>query len=92
MFATEGLLLNQIPPDVGLNEVVFPKQMILLPVMVAVGFVSTFNGNELLEIQPVEVSVKVKVAVPKAIALTYPELFTVATEGLLLTQIPPEVG
>ena len=43
-------------------------------------------------VQPVEVRVKVNVAVPAATACTSPAFVTVATPGLLLTHVPPLVG
>lgn len=43
-------------------------------------------------LQPVEVSVKVKLAVPVVTPVTSPPFVTVATAELLLTQVPPVVG
>ena len=42
--------------------------------------------------QPVVPSVKVNVTVPAKIPVTNPALVTVAFEGSLLIQVPPEVG
>jgi hypothetical protein len=42
--------------------------------------------------QPVVELVNVKNAVPSDTEDTSPELFTVATAGLLLTHVPPDVG
>ena len=44
------------------------------------------------ETQPVVASVKTKLAVPAPTAVTTPPFVTVATEGLLLLQVPPVVG
>ena len=43
-------------------------------------------------LQPVVPSVNVNVTVPAATAVTVPLLATVATDGLLLTHVPPLVG
>lgn len=43
-------------------------------------------------LQPVLVCVKVKLTTPGAMPVTTPALLTEAMEGLLLCQVPPEVG
>ena len=48
--------------------------------------------DEVVALQPVVVSVKVKVAVPVETPVTTPAFVTVATEALLLSQVPPVVG
>lgn len=90
--ATAGLLLVQVPPEVGESVVVFPSQMISTPVTNATGTVYTEALVVGSDTQPVAVLVKVKNAVPADTEVTSPELFTVATAGLLLTHVPPDVG
>jgi len=48
--------------------------------------------NDLVAVQPVLVSVKVKVTVPALTPVTTPALVTVATAVLLLVQVPPVLG
>lgn len=91
MVATAGLLLVQVPP-VGDIVVVPPIQILLAPVMLAVGVLLTVMAAVGAETQPVAVSVKVKVAVPADTPVTTPALSTVATAALLLAQVPPLVG
>jgi hypothetical protein len=43
-------------------------------------------------LQPVASAVNVNVAVPAADPVTTPDVLTVATVGLLLVQVPPDVG
>jgi len=90
--ATAGLLLAQVPPVVGDKVVVEPTQISLRPVMLTEGNALTVTAGVGAETHPVLVLVKVKVAVPAAIPSTTPPLVTVATAGLLLTQVPPVVG
>jgi hypothetical protein len=45
-----------------------------------------------LEVHPVAVSVKLKLAIPGAIPVTIPLFVIVATPLLLLIQVPPKVG
>lgn len=52
----------------------------------------TVIGKVGKEAQPVEVFVNVKVAVPADIPVTTPAFVTVATDGLLLVQVPPVAG
>ncbi len=90
--ATERLLLVHVPPVVGDNVVVEPSQMVEGPVIAAVGGLSTVTFEVASDIQPVLEFVNVKLAVPVFSPVTLPALFTEATEALLLTQVPPEVG
>jgi hypothetical protein len=90
--ATPVLLLTQVPPDVGLKVVVDPTQIVLAPVMLTIGFAFTVNGEVAIELHPVLVNVYVKVAVPAATAVINPALVIVATDVLLLTQVPNVVG
>ena len=48
--------------------------------------------DEVVELQPVDVSVKVNVAVPAATPVTKPAFVTVAIALSLLIQVPPVVG
>ena len=90
--ATAGLLLAHVPPVVGVSVVVLPTQMLLAPVTLATGKALTVTGDVATDTQPVVVLVKVNVTVPSDTAVTNPPLVTVATAGLLLIQVPPEVG
>ena len=69
-----------------------PAQIDEGPDILTAGFELTVTNAEALEVQPVLLSVKVKVDVPAATAVIIPALVMVATEGLLLTQIPPVEG
>jgi hypothetical protein len=60
------------------------------PTIGAVGF--AFTVKLLLDVQPVAVSVKVKVTVPALMPDTTPAFDTVAMALLLLTHVPPVVG
>lgn len=85
-------LLVQVPPaGDAVSVVVLSIQIGLGPVRVDVGFGDTVPVN-VIEVQPVAVNVKVKLAVPALIPVTRPALFTVATPGLLLVHTPPVVG
>lgn len=90
--AMAGLLLTHVPPVVGESVVVDPSQIEFEPVILTVGLGFTVTTFVLFEVHPVEVWVKLKVAVPPPTPVTTPALFTVATEGLLLTHVPPVVG
>lgn len=90
--ATAGLLLLQVPPVVGVNVVVAPMQILLLPVMLTVGKALTVTGDVGAELHPVAVLVNVKVTDPAETPVTTPPLVTVAIAGLLLLQVPPVVG
>ena len=89
--ATAGLLLTQVPPVVGDKVVVDPMHIELLPVMLTVGNGLTVTAVVVL-LQLVVDEVKVKVADPAATPVTTPAEVTVATDGLLLTHVPPVVG
>ena len=60
-------------------------------VALTVGFGLTMT-NEVVLLQFVVPSVKVKVTLPAATPVTTPVFVIVATAGLLLTQVPPVVG
>ena len=90
--AIEGLLLNHVPPDDGDKVEVEPIQIKVDPVIKVDGLESTEIGSEALEIHPVTLSIKVKVALPIVNPVTNPRLLTLATLGLLLVQVPPDVG
>jgi uncharacterized protein (DUF362 family) len=55
--ATVLLLLNHVPPVLGLNVVVDPSHIVLAPVMLTVGFALTVNGAVANEAHPVLVNV-----------------------------------
>ena len=89
--ATEVLLLTHVPPVVGDKVVVAPMHIEMLPVMLTVGKALTVTVPVVL-LQLVVDEVKVKVADPAATPVTTPAEVTVATDGLLLTHVPPVVG
>ena len=89
--ATAGLLLTHVPPVVGESVVVAPMQIELPPVMLTAGKALIVTVPVVL-LQFVVDEVKVKVADPAATPLTTPAEVTVATDVLLLTQVPPVVG
>ena len=87
--AIEGLLLTQVPPGVGDNVIVLPTHTDAPAV--TTGFAFTVTA-EVVALQPVDVWVKVNVALPAARPVTTPAFVTDAIEGLLLTHVPPVVG
>ena len=89
--AVAGLLLTHVPPIVGDKVVVAFMHIEEAPVILTVGEAFTVTADVVL-LHPVEVSVKVKVAVPAETPVTTPASVTVATAGLLLTHVPPLVG
>ena len=90
--ATEGALLTHDPPVEGDNVVVLPAQILRAPVILATGIGLTVTVGVAADIQPLELLVKVKLAVPAASPVTTPALVTLAIEPSLLAQVPPEVG
>ena len=90
--AIVGLRLVHEPPTVGVTVVNEPAHIEDGPDMLPTGFELTVTNAEALEIQPVLLSVNVNVEVPEATAVIIPAFVMVATEGLLLTQIPPVEG
>ena len=90
--AMEGLLLFQTPPVVGDSVVVPPTQILEDPVTESTGFASTLITPVLKDEQPVVLLVKINDAFPLATPVTTPAFVIVATEGLLLTQVPPVEG
>lgn len=56
------------------------------------GAAETTTGVVVVEVHPVELSVNVKVAEPLESPVTVPLLLTLATNGLLLTHVPPVFG
>jgi hypothetical protein len=89
--ATAGLLLDHVPPVEGDNVVVELMQIVFAPDILAAKFPFTVTAAVGNEAQPSDF-VKVKVAVPAETPVTIPELFTVATAGLLLDHVPPVEG
>ncbi len=88
--ALVGSLLTQVPPEVGDKVSVLPIHKL------ADGVLTTGNAfivtADVVLLQVVAASVKVNVTLPDAIPVTTPALVTVALVGLLLTQVPPDVG
>jgi hypothetical protein len=84
------LLLNHVPPDEG-DKVIVPPTHKAVAEELIIGSAFTVT-EEVVLLHPVAVCVKVKVALPVDSPVTTPELVTVATEVLVLTQVPPEVG
>jgi hypothetical protein len=89
--AIAGLLLIHVPPFTGDKVVVVMAQIEFVPVMLTAGRSLTV-AVVVVALQPVDVSVYVKVTVPADIPVTTPALLTEATTGLLLAQVPPVVG
>ena len=92
MVATLGLLLNHVPPEVGLIPELLPKQTDVGPVNVMMGFAFIVTSAVLFDTQPVVEFVNLNVAMPAANPVTKPELFTEAMVGLLLIHVPPVEG
>lgn len=90
--ARVGSLLTQVPPDAGDKVVVLPIQILLEPVTLTAGMALTVTDGVGADMQPLDVLVNVKVALPAATPVTTPALVTVAFEASLLTQVPPDVG
>jgi hypothetical protein len=87
--ATPGLLLTQVPPVDGDRAVVLFTHRVAAPETTGKAFTVTFP---VVLLHPVEVWVKVKLALPDNIPVTTPALVTEATEGVLLIHVPPVVG
>ena len=87
----------QFTVEVGIEQLGFSVTSVLahtstlLAVRLEVG-VGLMVTLLVVELHPVLVSVKVKFTLPAMMAVTKPALLTVAIEGLLLCQVPPEVG
>jgi hypothetical protein len=77
-------------PSTGVTVKILSLQIELV-ILVIAGPVLTVTGRVVL-LQPVVVEVKVNVALPIDTPVTNPAFVTVATPGLLLTQVPPFVG
>lgn len=92
MVAKAGSELCQVPPEVGLSEVVAPTQIVLGPTMLATGLAFTVTPDVGTEVHPVLALVNTKLALPGATPCTMPLELTVATAELLLTHIPPVEG
>lgn len=76
-----GLLEVHIPPEVGYSVVVLFIQMDDGPVRMASGFDAMVNTADESEVHPVVASVNLNVAFPVPMAVTRPELLTVARVG-----------
>jgi hypothetical protein len=91
VFDTEAMdefKLVQVPPLDG-DKVVFPlRHMLVDPVTETTGFAYTEIDAELKDEQPVVLFVNTNVVVPPDRPVTIPAFVMVATDGLLLTQVP----
>lgn len=85
----DGLLLDHVPPVMGVTFAVDSSQTLVAPPKTGIGFTVTLP---VVFEHPVVLFVNVKLAEPVPIAVTTPELVTVATLVLLLTHVPPVVG
>jgi hypothetical protein len=87
--ATDVLLLVHVPPGVALlSVVVAPTQTVEEPGLMAGGAAITVTGF----VTKHPATVYVMLAVPVPVPVTIPVLPTVATEVLLLAQVPPGVA
>lgn len=86
--AIKVLLLLQVPPKPGVTLAVEPTQTDVAPPRVG----SVLTVNALVLLQPVAVSVKVRVKAPALTPVTTPALVMVALPVLLLVHVPPEAG
>jgi hypothetical protein len=92
ILAMDGLLLVQVPPEDGSNCVVVPTHIVDDPEILTSGIVLTLTTSLGNEVHPVDNSVYINRAVPVDTPVTIPELFTTATDGLVLDHIPPVAG
>lgn len=83
-------LLTHDPPVDGLNDIVAPTHKTSEEVF-TVGRAFTVTVGVVL-LNPVDVSVNVKVTVPEVTPVTNPALLMVAIPELLLTHVPPVTG
>jgi hypothetical protein len=84
-------IVSPAPADAESTTVPVPQRAALTGETGASGSGFTVTGTEVL-LQPVVADVNVNVAVPAATPVTTPAFVMVATEGLLLTHVPPVVG
>jgi len=92
MLAIDALLLTQVPPVPGVIPMEVPIQTVLRPVSVAMGLAFTVRVGVGILVQPVAELVKIKLVVPTSTPVTTPPLVTVATAGLFVLHVPPDVG
>ena len=90
-------MLYVIPTPVGAVMVITPEFIahegwVVTLAVGAAGIALTVTDGVATELHPVEVFVKIKVAVPPETPVTTPAFVTVATALLLLAQVPPVVG
>jgi hypothetical protein len=81
-----------VPPVDGDKVLVRPTHIMSSPEIETDGLLDTVSGEEDTDVQLEELLTKVNVTIPAAIAVTNPLLFMVATEVLLLDQVPPVEG
>jgi len=82
----------QVPPDDGSNWVESPVQINEAPAILTTGVSCTTTTSLVSELQPVPESRNIKLTLPSEIPVTRPVLSTVATDGLVLDQVPPLLG
>jgi len=88
--ATDGVVLDHVPPVDGNTNVVVKTQISLSSrLTVGLGVTTTLTESER---HPVDVSKKANFAVPAATPVTRPAFVTVAIALLLLAHVPPVVG
>ena len=95
MLVTEAMVelpLVHVPPVVGVRVVVEPIQILVSPLMPTGTPFTTLMAMVLSELHPVAVSSNTNDTEPTPVPVTTPLLVMVAIAGLLLVQIPPEVG
>lgn len=90
--AIEGLLLVHVPPDVGLNVVVAPTQIVVFPETFIVGLGKIVIAEDVSDLHPVDELVNINLAVPVDNPVTTPEFVILATEGFTDCQVPPDDG
>jgi hypothetical protein len=88
------LVTDHVPPEVASvkSAISFTQIDVVLPLIAATTGNAFTVTEEVVLLHPVDVSVKVKVAIPAETPVTSPALVTVAIALLLLNQVPPVDG
>ena len=89
--AMSVLLLTHVPPVTGLSKRALPSQISLVG-RLTTGFAMMVMISLVSDVQPVVVSVYIKLDVPEVRPVTIPLSFIAAIPGLRLTHVPPETG
>jgi hypothetical protein len=92
MVAIETSEVLHVPPVAGSMDEFSPTHKSVSPFTTMDGFPLTVKVAETLEEQPVALSTKINVTAPAPTPVIIPELVMVATNGLLLIQLPPADG